>query len=188
VTANPGIYVIAGTQGAGKSTVARLLAERWERGAWVSADALQQMIVAGRVWPEGAAMSGEAELQLWLRLKNACLLAESFVEQGISAVIDDIVIGERVDHLLAMLAGRSFRFVMLTPRLEVVREREAGRGTQLWEQWEWLDTEVRTRTQRLGLWLDNSEQTPAETVDEILRRADEALVTAPERKPGSLRW
>ena len=92
----PAIYVISGTQGAGKSTVAKLLAEQFSRGAWVSADALQRMIVAGRVWPEGPAMSGEAERQLWLRLKNACLLATSFVGLGIDAVIDDIVIGDRV--------------------------------------------------------------------------------------------
>jgi predicted kinase len=182
------IFVISGTQGAGKSTVSQLLASRLGRGAWVSADALQRMIVAGRVWPEGPAMSGEAERQLWLRLKNACLLAMSFDEMGISAVVDDIVIGERVDHLLAMLAGRTFYFVMLTPRLEVIRQREAGRGTDLWKQWEWLDDEIRTRTQRIGLWLDNSDQTPEQTVDEILRRVPtEGLVTAPAQKAGGFR-
>ena len=167
----PALFVVSGTQGAGKSTVARLLAERFERGAWVSADALQRMIVAGGRWPEGDRMSPDAERQLRLRLRNACLLATSFVEAGITAVVDDIVIGERVEHLLAELAGRRFLFVMLMPRLEVVRAREAGRGTQLWEQWEWLDDVIRTRTRRLGLWIDNSDQAPDETVDEILRRA-----------------
>ncbi len=64
----PTILVISGTQGAGKSTVARLLAARFERGAWVSADALQRMIVAGGRWPEDRTMSPEAERQLRLRL------------------------------------------------------------------------------------------------------------------------
>jgi hypothetical protein len=69
---------------------------------------------------------------------------------------------------------------MLTPRLEIVRERERGRGTALWEQWEWLDDEVRTKTARIGLWLDNSDQSPDETVDEIVARGwTEGLVQAP---------
>ena len=177
---HPTLFVISGTQGAGKSTIARLLAERFERGAWVSADALQRMIVAGGRWPEGRAMSPEAEQQLRLRLRHACLLGRSFASAGITAVLDDIVIGARVDHLLEELAGSRFVFVMLTPRLEVVREREASRGTTLWEQWEWLDDVIRNGTRRVGLWLDTSELTPDETVDEILRRAPtDGLVEAP---------
>jgi chloramphenicol 3-O-phosphotransferase len=178
----PTLFVISGTQGAGKSTVAQALAQRFERGAWVSADVLQKMIVSGRCWPEGSAMSGEAERQLWLRLHHACMLGRSFVAQGITAVVDDIVIGSRLDQLLDILAGETFVFVMLTPRLEVVRERERGRGTALWQQWEWLDDEIRTKTRRLGLWLDNSDLTVEETVDAILDRAwTDGLVRAPAR-------
>ena len=176
----PILFVVSGTQGAGKSTVSRMLAQRFEPGAWVSADALQQTIVSGGRWPEGAEMSAAAEHQLWLRLKHACLLGQSFVAHGITDVIDDLVIGSRLDELLGHLAGQRFVFVMLTPRLEVVRERERGRGTALWEQWEWLDDEVRTKTRRIGLWLDTSEHTPDETVDEILARAwTEGVVEVP---------
>ena len=176
----PTLFVISGTQGAGKSTVARLLAGRLERGAWVSADALQAMIVAGGRWPEGREMSPEAAAQLRLRLRNSCQLARSFVAAGFSAVVDDIVIGGRVEQLLDEMAGQRFVFVMLTPRGEVVRERERGRGTQLFVEWEWLIEEVEQRTRRIGLWLDSSEQTPEQTVDEILRRGwSEGLVEAP---------
>jgi predicted kinase len=177
------LFVISGTQGAGKSTVAQLLARRFERGAWISADALQKMIVAGGRWPEGAVMSADAEHQLALRLKHACLLGRSFVAAGITAVVDDIVIGTRLDELLHELAGERFVFVMLVPRLEVIRAREQGRGTALWQQWEWLDDEVRTRTRRIGLWLDTSDLTADETVDLILERAwAEGIVEAPSRE------
>ena len=185
----PTLFVVSGTQGAGKSTVAQILARRFDPGAWVSADLLQKMIVSGGRWPEGAAMSGTAKRQLWLRLRHACLLGQSFVANGITAVVDDIVIGSGLDELLDHLAGERFVFVMLTPRLEVVRERERGRGTALWEQWEWLDDEIRTKTRRIGLWLDTSEQTPEQTVDEIVARAwTEGLVEAPPRQTGGFRW
>jgi hypothetical protein len=71
-------------------------------------------------------------------------------------------------------------FVMLTPGLEVVRQRERGRGTRLWESWGWMEEEIRSGTPRIGLWLDTSEQSAEETVDEILRRAwREGWVEAP---------
>jgi predicted kinase len=178
----PSLIVVSGIQGAGKSTVAQVLARRFDRGAWVSADTLQRMIVSGGRWPEGAAMSGDAERQLALRLTHACLLGRSFVAAGITAVVDDIVIGTRLDQLMIELAGQRFVFVMLTPRLEVVRAREQGRGTALWEQWAWLDDELRTRTRRIGLWLDTSDQTPDETVDAVLARGwTEGLVAVPPR-------
>lgn len=177
------IIVVSGMQGAGKSTVSAALAARFDRGAHVSADMLQRMIVSGGVWPaaenvdEHGVVQGAAAHQLRLRLRNACVLAASFADAGVTAVIDDIVIGRRVEQLLDEMAGRPFGFVMLTPRLDVVREREAGRGTSLHEAWGWMDDEIRERTRRIGLWVDSSEQTAEETADEIVRRLGEAAIS-----------
>ena len=160
--------------------MARLLAARFERGAWISADTLQHMIVTGGRWPEGRDVSDEARFQLRLRLKHACLLGMSFVRAGFTAVLDDIVVGSRLDDLFEDLAGQRLVFVMLTPRLDIVRQREAGRGTHMWQQWEWLDEEIRCRTRRVGLWLDNSDQTPAQTTAAILERGwTQGLVELP---------
>ena len=172
------LFVVSGIQGAGKSTVARLLAARYECGAWVSADALQRMIIAGGRWPEGANMSDAARHQLRLRLSNACTLARSFAAAGFTAVVDDIILGERVEHLLEDLDGQPFAFVVLAPSIEAVRRREAVRGTELWREWAWLDDELRQRTRRLGLWLDTTDLTAEQTVDAILERKAEALVGA----------
>jgi chloramphenicol 3-O-phosphotransferase len=184
--ARTGIFVISGTQGAGKTTVASLLARRFARGAHVSADVLQRMIVSGGQWPEPSTtsrdddrVSGEAGEQLRLRVRNMCTLGRSFYDAGFTAVLDDIIIGAALDDVIEDLGERPFYFVMLRPSLEVVREREIGRGTRLFEEWEWLD-DVIERTPRVGLWLDTSAQTAEEAVDEIMRRAWDEAVVAPQ--------
>jgi predicted kinase len=181
-----GLFVISGTQGAGKTTVASLLARRFERGVHVSADTLQKMIVSGREWPvpgqrtvNTPEVEDEAVRQLRLRLRNMCLLGRSFFEAGFTAVLDDIVIGRRIDELREDLAGTGFMFVVLAPDIATVRDRERRRGTALWPEWEWLTEEFLAAERDIGLWLDTSHQTAEETVDEIMRRAwDEALVQA----------
>src|SRR5262249_46189683 len=148
--ARTAIFVISGTQGAGKTTVSRLLAERFKRGAHVSADVLQKMIVSGRGWPEAKQTTinstppseSEATRQLRLRWRNSCLRAGSFYDAGITAVIDDIVVGARLGHLMEDLAEYEFMFVMLVPSIDAVRDRERQRGTELWRQWEWLTESI----------------------------------------------
>ena len=94
------IIVVSGIQGAGKTTIGRLLAGRFTRGVHIEADALQRMIVSGGQWvSEVGDPQGEAARQLRLRLHNACLLARSFAEAGFTAVVDDIIIGDRFGQL-----------------------------------------------------------------------------------------
>ncbi len=182
MTAEPRIIVVTGVQAAGKTAVGRMLAERFERGVFVEADALQRMVVSGGVWVTDkggpGVPKGEASRQLRLRLRNACLLARSFHEAGFTAVVDDIIIGERWHHLCIELSGVPFYLVVLAPNLATVEARDAERNKVVGSEWAaYLDAELRATMSAHGVWVDSSGQTPEETADEVLRRVwDEGLV------------
>jgi len=168
----PSVIVVTGIQAAGKSTVARLLTQRFERGVHIEADVLQQMIVSGGEWVTEAGVIGEeAGRQLRLRLHNACLLAKSFLEAGFTPVIDDIIMGERFDQLKPELAGVSFELIVLAPSPDLVAaKRDTGRGKPLLgKKWaRYLDDALRETMAGEGIWIDSSCQTPEETVEEIV--------------------
>ena len=169
INSGPAVIAVTGVQGAGKTTVGRLLAERFERAVFIEADALQRMIVSGGRWVTDdngpGDPSGEAAVQLRLRLNNACLLARSFAAAGFAVVLDDIILGDRYDHLCEDIAGLPFHLVVLAPSVGIVEARDSARSKHVGGGWAaYLDAELRRTMTGRGLWIDSSEQTPEETV------------------------
>jgi len=166
----PAFIVVTGIMAAGKSTIARLLAQHCVPGVHVEADTLQQMIVSGGQWvSEPGEPSGEAAQQLRLRLKNMCLLGKSFFEAGFTVVLDDIIMGDRWQQLQKELHGLPFSLVVLAPQVNIVQQRDLKRpkATQGKTWAEYLDQELRTTMAGIGFWIDTSELTPQETIEQI---------------------
>ncbi len=170
-------FLISGVPGAGKTTVSRALAARFPRSAHIEGDVVgEQFIVNGLVPPQGPP-EDQAQVQLLLRRRNMCALADSFAEAGFVPVIDDVVVAVSVlDRYLSGLRSRPLLFVQLAPGLEVIRARDADRDKQVFDTWSHLDAKMRAEMRSFGLWLDTSLLTADQTVTQILDRADESVI------------
>jgi chloramphenicol 3-O-phosphotransferase len=128
------IWIINGNACAGKTTTARLLAERLRPAALVDGADMQRLIVSGCRWavpgdsdPVTGRLTGQAGVQYALRIRNACLVAAACADAGITGIVTDTVISEGFETLTQILRGRPVRFVVLRPPVAVLRQRGAGR-------------------------------------------------------------
>jgi chloramphenicol 3-O-phosphotransferase len=184
-----GVVLVTGVMAAGKSTVAQALAERLPRAAHVRGDLFRRMIVSGREEyapgasgeaETGGAETGGAEAQLRLRYRMSAATADAYAEAGFTAIVQDVVLGEHLTAYVALVRTRPLYVVVLAPDAETVAAREAGRTKSGYDDAVWtipaLDEALRASTPRIGLWLDTSELTPAQSVEAILAGRERARV------------
>jgi hypothetical protein len=176
------LFVVSGVPASGKSTVARLLAERFERGVCAPGDTIRTMIVSGRgdMRPD----SGEEALrQLALRYAGALSVADVFLKGGFDVVVEDVIVGPILREFLGLVPVPEFHLVFLDPDAAAIGRREQERGCIAYGPGQWalgeLQGLLRQETDRIGLWLDTTGQSAEQTVEFIISNQDASRVRLP---------
>jgi cytidylate kinase len=182
-----GLWLITGAQASGKSTIADLLARRFDLGVHVRGGQFYRWAVNGWVHVDDAERRDEALRLLQLRYDLSASVADQYAAAGFTTVVQDNIYGAHVEHWLSRVRARPLRLVVLRPSVDVVEARDAERrdatgkvayrGSFTPE----INDEHLAATPREigGLWLDTSMMTPEETVTTLLARQDDALVSLP---------
>jgi hypothetical protein len=177
------VWLVTGAQASGKTTVADLLARRFERGVHVRGGQFYRWAVRGWVHVGEAGGDDEVRRLLDLRYRLSSTVADEYAAAGFTTVVQDNIYGADVEAWLDRVTARPRHLVVLRPSVAALEQRDAQRQQDLGKVAyrggftpAVNDEHVAATRRDLGLWLDTSEQTPEETVDEIVARADEAIV------------
>ena len=177
------VWLVTGAQASGKSTVADLLARRFERGVHVRGGQFYRWAVRGWVHVGEPGRDDEVRRLLDLRYRLSSLVADEYAAAGFTVVVQDNIYGPDVEAWLDRVTARPRYLVVLRPSVAVVGQRDAERRRSFGKVAyrggftpAVNDEHVAGTRPDVGLWLDTSAQTPEQTVDEILGRRDEAVV------------
>lgn len=105
-----------------------------------------------------------------LRYRLTANAAKLYAQSGFAVVVQDNYYGQALPDMRALLQPHGVWTVVLCPDAETIARREAERPKRGYTgfQVEALYCSFMEATPRIGLWLDNSRQTPMESVQAIL--------------------
>jgi adenylylsulfate kinase-like enzyme len=170
------IFLLTGTPGSGKSSVARALLQRFEFGLHLPVDDLREFVVSGISHPVPD-WTEETGRQFRLARESAAFTAKLYANNGFAVVIDDVISSDDVSSIFeAVFAEFDFRKIFLQPKLEVALERSRTRTNKNFDP-SFLEETIRNihtwmSAQELPkdwLKLDSSELSLEQTVDAILK-------------------
>jgi len=156
------LIFINGSINSGKTTISKLLAKELGNTAHIEVDALREFVDFLPL----------DERLIVINLTNAALVARTFIEEGLDVIISYPLSAENYALLLSKLGSIQVNILAFTlsPRLEVALRDRGGRKLDDWER-ERIKHHYQIGINRPTfdtIVIDNSDQTPAETVAEIV--------------------
>jgi len=164
------MLVVAGVPGAGKTTLARALAQRLMRSACIEGDLVQHHFTINGLVAPGESPADEAERQLEVRWDNCACLARNFWRAGFDVVVEHAAARRSwIDRFAAALPGVPLSVIVLAPPLSVALERDRSRQEkQVAHLFAHMDAEMRKDLAGVGWWLDTGDLSVAQSVEQIL--------------------
>lgn len=158
------IIWINGTINSGKTTISKLLAEKIANTAHIEVDKLREFI-------EFMPLSDEV---IEISLDNAVSIIKNFIVKGLNVIISYPLSMKNYEKIARELAEVVDKIVIITlsPKLESVLRNRGSRELNAWET-ERIKYHYSTGLNKPkfpSIVIDNSDQTPEETVAEILKR------------------
>jgi broad-specificity NMP kinase len=169
------IVLISGPPGAGKSTVARRVAEGFARSAHLKVDDLREIMVNG-FEPPGPEFTPGSERQFMRARTAATLIARLHAADGVTMVIDDVCVPAHFeDHYVDLFAQPKVHRVMLKPTWIALESRMRGRAGP-WDEVllssgaaAWCYEGLEGLPLKNWLVIDTSDQSPDQTVEAVRR-------------------
>jgi deoxyadenosine/deoxycytidine kinase len=123
------IIFITGMAGAGKSSVARLVARHFQKSLYIQVDELREKMVKGYAIPENGVFTQEVVQQFQMARSTAAYMARLYASHGVDVVIEDVCVPSNfVEQYAALFEMPEVHCVLLYPKASVVIERIKQRG------------------------------------------------------------
>lgn len=168
------IVFITGAPASGKSTVAKLVAEHFDKSLHIMVDHLREMMVKGVEMP-GGEWNDEISRQFQWARSTAIYMAKLYAGEGVAAIIDDVCVpNEFADHYKTLFDDPTVYKVLLLPTssalIERIKKRNGPFDEFLIDAVPWLYSYLEPMPKEGWIVLDSSDWTIEQTVQEVLKR------------------